>query len=85
MDGPYTACARRVIESARAQARAWDHDEVETGHVLLALTSGSEQGIAGAMLQALSLAPEPLRQEVTSAGDRDRRGRPAAGPARRTP
>ncbi|WP_407701435.1 Clp protease N-terminal domain-containing protein [Thermomonospora echinospora] len=53
-----------MIESARAHARAWDHGEVGTGHLLLGLADGQGQGMAGVILRRPALTPDVIRLQV---------------------
>lgn len=62
--GPYTARARAAMRSARELARAHDHHEVATGHVLLGLVTGPGRGMAGLILTELSVAPEVIERDV---------------------
>ena len=56
--GRWTPGVRRVLDSAREEARALDHDYIGTEHVLLALVSA--EGVATAVLRELGVARDRM-------------------------
>ncbi|MGI8336007.1 Clp protease N-terminal domain-containing protein [Actinomadura scrupuli] len=60
--GPYTARARTAVKASQVKARAMDHGEVTTGHVLLSLTTGS--GMASSILAELDVSPDTLQRAI---------------------
>ncbi|MGI8333636.1 Clp protease N-terminal domain-containing protein [Actinomadura scrupuli] len=60
--GPYTARARAAVKSAQVKARAMDHGEVTTGHVLLSLVTGF--GVASSIIAELDVSPDALQRAV---------------------
>ncbi|MFI0450800.1 Clp protease N-terminal domain-containing protein [Actinomadura sp. 6N118] len=61
---PYTPAARRVLESASAHAAALGHQSADTGHLLLGLIAGQGQGMAGAVLDEMSVELAAVQREV---------------------
>lgn len=60
----FTERARQIIPLAQEEARALKHDYIGTEHILLGLLR-EEEGIAGAVLKALDVTPERVRDQVT--------------------
>lgn len=69
----FTDGTRRVLDAAREEALALDHDYVGTEHILLAL-AGAGGDVAGEVLSALGAGASDVRRGVLSAV---RRGDPA--------
>lgn len=62
---PYTARAKKVLELAMHQARAWDHPYVGAEHLLVALVEEGE-GLAATTLQSIGLTLEKARLAVSA-------------------
>ena len=70
----FTDRARRVVDLARHEARALDHDHIGTEHILLGLIDEG-QGVATTALTSMGVGLEEMRQAV-----RDTFGRGAQPP-----
>jgi ATP-dependent Clp protease ATP-binding subunit ClpA len=74
----FTKKGRRVVALAQEEARLLEHAQIDTAHLLVALTR-VEDGAAARVLRVLGLSPERARQEtVRLAGYGSRDGAPPA-------
>jgi ATP-dependent Clp protease ATP-binding subunit ClpC len=62
---PFTPPSKKVLVTAREEARKLGHDDVDTEHMLLAL-AGDPEGVAAKMLANLNVDEERLRTRVLS-------------------
>jgi ATP-dependent Clp protease ATP-binding subunit ClpC len=65
----FTNTARRVIVLSAGEARALWHNHIEPGHLLLGVAT-TENATGGAVLAALGVESEALRQQVIARYDR---------------
>lgn len=73
----FTEPVKRALIGAEAEVRALGHEQVETGHLLLALL-GETDCVASRVLAALRVPVADVREQVEGSTDRGRRH--AGGP-----
>ena len=59
----FTDRARQTLILARQEARAHNHDHIDTEHLLLGVL-GAGESTAGKVLESLGISPETIRQQV---------------------
>ena len=74
-DLPYTSRAKKVLELAMSEARAFQHSYVGTEHLLLGLLA-EQKGIAAQVLMSFGLTLEKARQETLRLLGTEKPGQP---------
>jgi ATP-dependent Clp protease ATP-binding subunit ClpA len=73
----FTDQARRIVALAQEEARTFNHDDIGTEHILLALIREGS-GMAAQALTALGITEEAARQRVEEVAGRGQQGPPRA-------